>query len=162
MKNLRSDHVVTSSVTTRTEISTLVIAEPRRPWSSFYFELNRQPQSLFHELAYPRFAYDFLISTDPTEKPGPLELINQAYARASLDSFLYSAVNAVSLANFAARFKCSEAKTAALEQYTLAVRRLADSASNPDILKSSEALLSGFVLGLYEVIHILSTLLILC
>jgi hypothetical protein len=117
---------------------------------AFELQMITEPQLSFHQLALPRFVFDFGASPDAS-KTGALAMLPRVHSRSAPESFFNAAVTAVSLINFAARFKSAEAREAAITYYVKALRQFAVATENPRTVHSSEALLSVFLLALYEV-----------
>jgi hypothetical protein len=83
---------------------------------------------------------------------GTFSILDYLYPRASKDSCLYSAVTAVSCANFHGRLKSEEAKQASGLYYGKTLQKLATlMGMSPTTLNSDEILVTILVLGLYEV-----------
>ncbi|KAL1966023.1 hypothetical protein VTN77DRAFT_4963 [Rasamsonia byssochlamydoides] len=147
-----SVHSPPSSTTSSEDDTALVIRTGWRWSSSSSHALTHEPLLSFYQLAFPRFVYDFITPSDRAPQAGTLRAVPRLYSKSSPGALFHSAASAVTLANFANRFKVKEAAIVALRDYTKALRQLAVATAEPGNIQLSEMVLVVFLLALYEML----------
>lgn len=85
-------------------------------------------------------------------RKGAFDRVPQMLSSCSVDSCFYSAISAVSFANFGGRAKSQEARDTGAMFYGKALGQFAKAmASGSEQMQTDEALLGIFLLGIYEV-----------
>lgn len=107
----------------------------------------------FQQMVYLRFFYDFVNAQDyDMSRNGAFDRIPSMITNCSSDSCFYSAISAVSFANFGGRVKSQEAKDTGAMFYGKALGQFAKAMSGTtEQMQTDEALLGIFLLGIYEV-----------
>ncbi|KAL6884483.1 hypothetical protein GGI43DRAFT_433003 [Trichoderma evansii] len=107
------------------------------------------------QLVHSRFIFDFATARNrDTTSGGALDRIPQLMAASPPDSWLYSAISALSFANFGNRLNSQDAKYIGAALYNTALGRFAKTISScgDGKIKTEEALFGIFLLGIYEAI----------
>lgn len=111
----------------------------------------------FQQLVHSRFIFDFATAQNRnTASGGALDRIPRLMAALSPDSWLYSAISALSFANFGSRLNSQEAKYVGTTLYNTALGRfaMAISSCGDGKIRTEEALFGIFILGIYEVCRV--------
>lgn len=111
----------------------------------------------FQQLVHSRFIFDFATAQGRnTANGGALDRIPQLMAALSPDSWLYSAISALSFANFGSRLNSQEAKYIGATFYNTAIGQFAKAISScgDGKMRTEEALFGIFILGIFEVCRV--------